>query len=286
MDRYAENDGINTRFLNQRDVHLSLWLLVLVHLLVASLAHQPVDDWLMIVLNTNALVLVAFLTIFHLLIENFRQTPAGKLDLWVFGGTGVLFLITGLFGSHYDVGMVMVLIAIAYLSGFFLLPNAKFIGLVYGALAINGFIAPLLFHLFKDVILIGEVLIAAAFNNLIGLEVTANGTRLSSESGMRLEMIGACSVYANLSFALLGFASVKAFFKQRIVRSDVAVLFGLALGLIALNTIRLGLMAENSGAYEFWHHGDGASYFAGVQFLFIMVVCLTPVLVRQRRWHV
>lgn len=268
--------------IRQSDVHLGLWLVVLSHAGLSKVAHLPMDQWFLVLANTNLLVATSFLVIFHLLAEPKNPKPAGRSDYILFSGAVAALAIFGLLGSHYDVGLVMGMVALAYFVGSTALPNARFIALVYGALAINGFVAPLVFQLCKDLILIGEVYLAAVFNSLIGFDVAAQGTRLSSTSGMQLQMIGACSVYANLSFALLGFASVKAFFKQRLAKIDFAVLAGLAVVLILLNTYRLGLMTSSRAAYEYWHHGDGGLFLGGVQFALILGICVASALMARR----
>ena len=259
--------------LNQRDVHIAVWLILLSHILISRIAPIPSEEWYGVVLNTSLLVVIAFMVIFHLLTDHTQSEHVENSDYWILMGVVVSLALSSNLGSPYDVPLIMGLVSMYYFSKYTTVRDSFFIGIVYLALAFNGFLAPLIFHLIKDVVLIGEVHAAAILNNLIGLEVAANGTRLTSEGGMRLQMVGGCSVYSNLSLAILGYASVKAFFRQKMVAADVLLLLALAMCLVLVNSVRLGLMTPDLTAYRYWHHGDGSMLVAVVQTALILLVC-------------
>ena len=152
--------------------------------------------------------------------------------------------------------------------------DAYFLGLTYLAISLNGFWAPVVFQVFKDSILFGEAYAVVWMNGLFGIQAETDGTRLFSESGMRLQLIGACSVYEGLSLALLGYASLKAFMRKVVSASDFGVIALLVFALFFLNSLRLGLMTLDYASYEYWHHDEGTVYFGMAQLLVVVSVSL------------
>ncbi|MDF1855064.1 archaeosortase/exosortase family protein [Pseudooceanicola sp.] len=272
-------------YLPRNQVHIGLWILLGCHSLLARLSVSPIHDWIYELARSNLFGLAAFLTVFHLLTDTSDRRQATSADYFLFAITGLALWIGGFGGSGHDVPLVLLPVALFYFSRFGHGADDRFIGLVALALSINGFFAPMLFHLFKDLFLIGEAQFAAALNRLIGLDVIAEGTRLTAVDGVRLQLIGACSVFSNLSFAFLGYSCFKAFFRSPMNWRDLGPILILMLALIFANAIRLGLMVPNWAAYEFWHHGSGSLIFAVVQFLLIGLVCLYAVILRGRIWR-
>lgn len=267
---------------SRTQVHLGLWALFFINTLVARVAFAPAQDWLDSLARTNLLVLAAFFVVFHLLSERDNAAVVGRVDIVVFAAATVALCLFSLLGVAFDIPLIMGGIGLYYLSPQARHPDDRFLGMVYLALAFNGFVAPLIFYLFKDLFLIGEVQFAVAVIQLTGFDVTASGTRILAESGMRLQMVGACSVFTNLSFAVLGYATCKAFFRAPFDSKDVAFIFVLAASLILANALRLGLMTPSFPAYEFWHHGNGALVFAAVQFAMIAGVSALAIVTKAR----
>ena len=267
-------------------VHLAVWLLLLFHSFVGRLSAYPLTEWITLVASTNLMILVAFLAIFHLLTDRSDATLAEWSDFLLLTVTALAVSAGGVFGSIYDIPLIMAALAVYYFSRHCRIGDARPIGLVYMALFVNGFLAPLIFMLYKDLFLIGEVDLAVKLNSLLGVEVSSEGTRILGASGMRLQMIGACSVFSNLSYAFLGYVSVKAFFRLPLKAKDAGVLLLLSLLLIVMNSLRLGLMTPARSAYEFWHGGDGAIIVSVVQMIVICAISFGSVLWSRSPWRV
>lgn len=277
----AGHDG-HPFWVARQDLHVGIWLLLLINFLISKSAHLPVSEILHGLTSANIVVITAFMVIFHLLTDEKAPEGADKSDYIAFVTICITITLSSTLGTHYDVSLIMGILSLYYFFGATQLRDHNYIGFTYAALAFNGLIAPLIFHLIKDAVLIGEAQAAAMFMNLFGFNVAMNGAWLTGESGMRLHMVGACSIYTNLSLALLGYASVKAFLKQAIQKTDIVILLMLFAGLLMTNTVRLGLMTPSVGAYEYWHHGTGATIVAISQFALIAGICASAVVLHRR----
>ncbi len=271
--------------LPQRHVHLALWLFVLSQTVVAKIAVKAPEDWLNSIASGSLLVIVAFLVVFHLLTDTRDDKPSQAIDFGVLGAVVVFAVLGGLVGTRFDIALLCLPLAVAYLTGLISRTDGRHIGLVYLALGVNGFVAPLVFMLFKDAFLVGEVDLVAFVTGLVGFDVTTNGARLRLEDGLRLQMIGGCSVFSNLSLAFLGYASFKAFFRLGYARRDIGLLLALALCLILMNTVRIGMMLPSVDAYEFWHHGDGAAWFGLAQMIAIAAIAMVSLPSARQPWR-
>lgn len=283
--RTISEDGTTMRTIAREHVHLAVWFLLLAHTLLSRLAAYPVAEWATLIASTNLMVLVAFLAIFHLLTDDPETAPATRSDYILLGIVALGVSVGGLFGSTYDVPFLMAGLAGYYISRHARIGSSGSVGLVYLALFVNGFLAPLIFMLYKDIFLIGEVDLAVRLNALVGITVAGDGTLITGESGMRLRMVGACSVFTNLSYAFLGYASVKAFFRLPLKSSDIVVLLVLSLLLMVMNSARLGLMTPSRSAYEFWHGGEGAVIVSAVQMALICAISVLSVARSGALWR-
>lgn len=267
--------------MSSKQVHLAVWLFVFSQTLVAKIGIHDPDQWLHALAKSNLLVIAAFLAIFHLLSETDTRTPARPRDYSLFGCVVLFSIIGSLLGTRFDIAFLCLPIAAHYLLFTRYFADSKFLSLIYTALFVNGFLAPLIFMLFKSTVLVGEVELAVYVNTLLGMDISSTGTRLAAEDGLRLQMIGGCSVFSNLSLAFLGYAAFKAFVRQPFCRRDIWFLAGLAVCLILMNTIRIGLMIPDVERYQFWHHGDGAVWFAGAQLVVILIATTVSIVTRR-----
>jgi hypothetical protein len=266
--------------ISRSDVHLGLLILIL----CSSIASR-IDDFTLIpfaiaLINTNLFLLFAFFVIFHLICADYDNRRATIVDYGVFVLSLLSLNLVGKMGVTHDVGLVTAGLAVWFWRQR-KSENARYIALVWFALSLNVLIAPLFFQVFKSFILVAEVDLIAYIWNLLGYNVWADGQLLTSASGVKLRMIGACSVFTNLSFGFLCYASVKAYNRQSFSFPDmlfVAVLIALlALG----NAIRIGLMLPSYEAYVYWHHGSGETIFGAAQFITIIAISFSSVWVRR-----
>lgn|GEM_PF-6213718 len=253
------------------DIYLGLLLVVFINGIIVQSFGDGLLNLVISVLNTNLFLLFAFYALFDLLVEGKDDCGSGVADYLICISALLSLLFFGRMGISHDVGLVT--LALAALFWFRRdVGNSKYIAVIWFALTLNLLIAPFLFQLFKGFILVAEVEFVAHLWRLFGFDVWSDGQLLVLDHGMKIRMIGACSVFTNLSFGFLCYATVKAFNRKQMVYSDVIMVGTLIVLLVLGNTIRIGLMLPSLADYEFWHHGFGATIFGLVQFSIIASV--------------
>lgn len=264
------------------DIHLGVFTIVFINGIISQSSVSEISDILVSVLNSNLFFLFAFYVLFDLLIEGRDDVSANSLDYLICGVVILTLLLFGRIGVSRDVGLTTAALAVLFWwrreTG-----SARYIAVVWFALTLNLLIAPLLFQIFKSYILIAEVDFVALMWRCLGFNVWSDGQLLVLEHGMKIRLIGACSVFTNLSFGFLCYASVKAFNRRRMSYSDVIIVASLIFLLILGNTIRIGLMLPSRADYEFWHHGSGATIFGLAQFFIIVAASYLSIRVRSSK---
>jgi len=262
--------------LRQSQVHLGLWLYLVCMSLLSRVAHLPSEDRASALFSTNLIAILAFLAIFHLLTTSQNRALATASDYQLILVVIGFSFLSGFVGLKYDIAFVMGGVAVYYFYLAARIPDGIFLGIVYLALMVNGFLAPFVFQVFKPFFLIGEVQLVAALGNQFGLDIVADGTRMHANNDVKLLMVGACSAFMNVSLAFLGYAAVKGFFRSLPSWYDWIILGVLSVAIVLGNSMRIGLMTLGVSSYEYWHHGDGAVVYGFVQFATIVFISLVP----------
>ena len=129
------------------------------------------------------------------------------------------------------------------------------------AIAAYRIAAKLLLVLFADVILRLDTAVAGVMLAWVVPGSTWSGTELHPPGGVGITVAMACSSFANLSLVCLCYTSIAVLDGARHSRRNFAAMVGVCLVIIALNTLRLLLMARSLDAYEYWHFGPGSQIF-------------------------
>lgn len=269
------------RTLRGTDADLGIALLVAVNLLAARIDTNDLLAAVRVLLDTNLFVLFALFTLVHLCRIQRDRSAARAGDLAVFFATGISLIALAPIGETKDIGLVCAALAIWYGQHWQCTSSSRHLALVYCALAINLTITPIVFVLLKPFFLLGEAAFVASVWQFFGADVGHQENLLMSGSGITVQLVGACSVFSNISFAFLGFASAKAHMRQRLRRADLWLLLGLVAALIVGNALRLGMMLPSEDAYANWHHGSGATFFGIMQFAVILGITWVALFVRR-----
>ncbi|HTZ71780.1 MAG TPA: archaeosortase/exosortase family protein [Acetobacteraceae bacterium] len=96
--------------------------------------------------------------------------------------------------------------------------------------------------------------------NHLGLDVTAQGN-LMRRGDFVVEVLSACTSSWQLPNVCLAFVVVVLFLRGSFRKTDLLWLALSLLTSVALNEIRLALMARGSAQYEYWHHGTGETIY-------------------------
>ena len=137
-------------------------------------------------------------------------------------------------------------------------PALRRAGILMLALAANLFWAKAVFALLKEQIIFFDTVFAEAMLRIAGYEVERTINTLSAGSGFYISVVGACSAFNNLSFAVLACLSAIIGVRGSLRRSDIGGIALVCVLLILFNTVRLSVFASSSAAYQFWHNGEGA----------------------------
>ncbi len=262
--------------LPQNQVHLGLWLYLVCMSLLTRMAHLPPEEWIGKLFSTNLIAILAFLAIFHLLTTTQNKALATASDYRLIVVAMGFSMLSSFVGMTYDIPFIMGGIALYYFYQAARIPDGIFLGIVYFALMINGFLAPVVFQIFKPFFLNGEVQLVASLGNQFGLNIVTDGTLMHANNDVKLLMVGACSAFMNVSFAFLGYAAIKGFLRSQPGWYDWIILAVLLIAIVFGNSFRIGLMALSRASYEYWHHGDGAVIFGIVQLAAIATISLLP----------
>lgn len=136
-------------------------------------------------------------------------------------------------------------------------PRLRSIGALLLALLFYECLGPLLFHVLSPIALKAEALLVQAFLvpfggfSRDGLVISggANGHGVAIEEG--------CSAFHNLSLAtLIGLALIKL---ETLTMKPLHwwILAAMAVASVALNVVRIAMMAQSYPMYDYWHNGPG-----------------------------
>jgi len=129
--------------------------------------------------------------------------------------------------------------------------------------------APLLFRIFTPEILIAD---SAAVQMMLGLlrpDISVIGTTFSAGNGHTVTLVGACSSFQNISIASLAAVSVTMLVRPYWVRRDFLWLLAICVTMVAINVVRIGVLAWSFENYLYWHNGVGSQLLALFQTIIV-----------------
>ncbi len=127
--------------------------------------------------------------------------------------------------------------------------------------------------LFGAEIIALDARLVAGLLTLMGEEPAASGAVLQTAEGHPLLLLWNCSLFGNLSLALLLWLSLSLLAAQRL-SLNLWVYGALALAaVVAVNTGRLAAMAWSLSGYDWLHQGDGAAFLRLL--LYSLVITIT-----------
>jgi len=141
-------------------------------------------------------------------------------------------------------------------------PAERRAGAVMLAIAAQGFLAKWAAILFECPILAFDTALAGQFMQWVTPGSVWEGHAIRPPGGVGVTLYLACSSFANLSLVWLCFVSLAAI--DGVVRHGRAlmVVAGVSLVVVAVNTVRIVLMAQSLPMYEYWHYGRGGQMLA------------------------
>lgn len=118
--------------------------------------------------------------------------------------------------------------------------------------------------LFSSEILSFDASIAALMLQMFNQEFVVNNNLIVQPNGYSLLILTGCSAFGNLSLSLLLWLALTQMVHQHVRYTDLTRIILVAVLVIALNALRLALMALDPQWYELLHQGTGASVYEGL----------------------
>jgi exosortase/archaeosortase family protein len=91
-----------------------------------------------------------------------------------------------------------------------------------------------------------------------------------------------CSAFQNVSLASLIWISLLKLDTLRMRTAHLWICAAMAVATVALNTVRLALMAQSESMYEFWHNGAGVPIVSTAMLGVMLIICLGGLQVTAR----
>jgi len=132
-------------------------------------------------------------------------------------------------------------------------------------------------YLLSEPILALDAHLAGALLWLTGNPSSISGNLISSGNHALVILTG-CSAFGNLSLALLFWLSLRLQQTEDLTKHDYRRLAAIGLGVLYLNTVRLGLMGLGMDWYQLIHDGYG-------KYLFDIAILALPLCFLPRRTH-
>jgi hypothetical protein len=146
-------------------------------------------------------------------------------------------------------------------------------GQILLALAFYEWFGPLIFHLLSPWVLKAEVaVVQAALAPLGGF--TREGLTISNGADHSLAIEEGCSAFQNVSLATLIWISLVKLDTLTMKAAHLWVCAAMAAAAVALNTLRLALMAQSYPMYDFWHNGAGVPIVSIAMLGAMLIICL------------
>jgi len=261
-----------------QELSLWAWAALFLNFLITRIDLSSLSDVLLSLSSVNLIVLFAFLVAFNALLDSDRDRPVTRADLLGFGVLMAGTLFEGLIGPQALIGLPIMAFGLwlIYRRG----NDEKLFaaGITLLAISIHLFWGRMLFAFFIPEFLALDAAVVSVIVPLIQPEVAMQGTSFHSVDGHAIMLVGACSSFNNISLALLAGASAIVFARGRIRFSDWPWMLALTIAMIAMNVVRLSLMAVDFESYVYWHEADGIIILQWAQLLVLGGICVLAAL--------
>jgi len=154
-------------------------------------------------------------------------------------------------------------------------PFARASALLLLAIALRDPTTKLFLTLFANQILSFDTwLTFLSLSSFYGSSFSMQGNLISQADSYGLLILTGCSSFVNLSLVLLLWLALSLRFKPSLSGIDIALASILCVGVLALNTFRLTLMAIDQHWYQLFHEGSGALVIELATFLLALLAII------------
>lgn len=257
-----------------KELFLWAWAGLFLNFLITRIDLTSLSAALISLGSVNLIALFAFLVVFNALLDADKRRPATSADLWFMGLLAIGTLVEGLIGPQTVFGLPIM--ALGLWLVFQRETDAKLTaaGVTLIAISIHLFWGRMLFAFLLPEFLALDAAAVSIIAPLVQPEIGTKGTAFHSVDGHTIMLVGGCSSFNNISLALLAGASAIVFARGRIQVSDWPWLLALTLAMIAMNVVRLSVLAIDYETYVYWHDADGVQVLQWIQLLVLGLICI------------
>lgn len=221
----------------------------------------------------NIFYLFAMFVVLSSITDSEEARAADGIDLALCVGLGFALVLTS-FSAHRASSAVLPTILAGYLIvRYWQNRHLRVAGMVLLAICIHLVWAKLLYIYFTPQLLRADALAVAGALEAFGFNLTRTGTFIAGASGHGIQLVGACSSFHNVSMAVLALTAITMFVRPYWVRQDIYYLLAACAVMVAINVIRMCLMAISLESYAYWHGSPGAHYIAALQTISLVALC-------------
>jgi hypothetical protein len=257
----VRNAGHGGRNLHRRDIFVWVCIILFLNQLSDIILATPSVSLEKVLYNIGSIgifQLMAWYAVFRFLISSNPAAAVQRRDFLVAAALGfIIFLPTAR----------IIWIAASMIAAYWLIFNAgdfklRAAGAVLAALSVQAFWGHVIFHLIAFPLLCAETAVVGTI-----LEVARAGTVwqdnvITGPNGYGIVIFDQCSVFHNLSLAILCWVTVSKLQREKSYFYDFIFGVLVVITMILWNIARLCLMAWNIDLFHFWHDGTGADIFA------------------------
>lgn len=260
--------------IRRQELFLWAWAGLFLNFLITRIDLTSLSAALISLGSVNLIALFAFLVVFNALLDADKRRPATSADLWFMGLLAIGTLVEGLIGPQTVFGLPIM--ALGLWLVFQRETDAKLTaaGVTLIAISIHLFWGRMLFAFLLPEFLALDAAAVSIIAPLVQPEIGTKGTAFHSVDGHTIMLVGGCSSFNNISLALLAGASAIVFARGRIQVSDWPWLLALTLAMIAMNVVRLSVLAIDYETYVYWHDADGVQVLQWIQLLVLGLICI------------
>jgi hypothetical protein len=205
-------------------------------------------------IHLDAFQLLAWGVAFYLLCRLPAATEINRRD--IFGAIAVGIL--GTFSSSLGLAALSAWLFAASGND----AHRRAVATIFAALFAHQVIVPILYGLTVDAVTRFDGMLVGSAIKLTIAGATWRDNIITVPSGHAIEILEACCSFHNVSMSVLSWLALTKLERPEWRLADLSVLAATAGFQILFNTLRLYLMAQSFGMYDYWHNGTGAGIYS------------------------
>jgi hypothetical protein len=236
----------------------------------SSLVHWKGEPWAFLLLWHRSGISAEVLAIATLAMLAFRfrgDEVLSRSDLAAIGATALAFALP------FRLAAIVPVTAVGLKLAFQRDERAASAGQILLAFAFYEWVGPIIFHLVSPLALKAEAVTVFALLAPLG-GFARDGLVITAPGGHTIFVEEGCSAFHNLSLSTLIWICLVKFDTLAMKAVHYWICAAMAAATVALNTLRMALMAQSLAMYQYWHNDAGAPLLTFMMLAVILAICL------------